>query len=220
MLSSKEGSSTKEAINCATVTCLRDKISNPISRMDHGNYVFTPRQNGLYIRGESSFWEITHDYRTQTVGAVSTPQKVQELLEELGLLNYLPNKASAWKDAMINRIGQVQHGREVSLMMSNIGVGWKRPVPTSSQLLVKDGIFSSSPIKTYGAFNMSIATVNGILSVVTAWDKAAFKERARAELFVSEFKRILLEAVEDGRETYLFKDAKRPYDDNTTAIAL
>ncbi|KAF9999019.1 hypothetical protein BGZ80_006653, partial [Entomortierella chlamydospora] len=128
--------------------------------------------------------------------------------------------ASAWKDAMINRIGQVQHGREVSLMMSNIGVGWKRPVPTSSQLLVKDGIFSSSPIKTYGALNMCIATVNGILSVVMAWDKAAFKERARAELFVSEFKRILLEAVEDGRETYLFKDAKRPYDDNTTAIAL
>ncbi|KAF9378599.1 hypothetical protein BGX21_002871 [Mortierella sp. AD011] len=218
MLSSKKGGSTKETITCMTMTCLRDKISNPISRTDHGNYVFAPWQNGLYIREESSFWEITHNYRMQTIGAVSTPQKVQELLEEIGLLNYLPNKASAWSDAMINRIGQAQHGRDSSFAISNIGIGWKGPVPASSQLLIKDVIFSSSPIKSYAAFSMCVTTANGILSVVTSWDKAAFKERARVELFVSEFKRILLEAVEDGRETYLFKDAKRPYDDNTTTM--
>ncbi|KAF9346322.1 hypothetical protein BGX26_002195 [Mortierella sp. AD094] len=213
-------SNTKEAINFGTVVSVRDKIPNPISRSDLGNYISIIPHNNIYIQGESDFWSMARIYRAQVVSATSTTSKIHDLMNDLGLLDYLPKKASAWEEAIKSDAYKAQHGRDMSVVMSNLGcMSSQQPTVTSNsdapcesteilEYLMDDAIFSQSAMVNNTALIMSVVTGNGKMSVTTAWQKSTLKERARGNLFVSEFKRILFEAIDDGRESYLFKDAK------------
>ncbi|KAF9999716.1 hypothetical protein BGZ80_002461 [Entomortierella chlamydospora] len=223
MSNAEDRNSAEETITFGTMISLRDRVPEPISPTDQGNYIAIMPHDGIYIREKSSFWSTASDYRKEIFETISTPQKVRSLMKDLGMMRCLPKKAGAWEKAI--KSPRMQHGRSMTIIMSNLGRVLSQSQNNQSsvsgeapQYLVDDTIMSQSPFVNASAFLISAATTNGKMTISTAWQKAAFKERARGDLFASEFKRILLEAVDDGAETYLFEDAKRTYDSTVTLV--
>ncbi|KAF9162041.1 hypothetical protein BGX21_011494 [Mortierella sp. AD011] len=215
----------EEAIVFATPVSLRDLIPNPIAPGDQGNYTSEFLDYNVRVRDGSSFWEMTAVYRRRIIEATTTARGLQDLLEHFGMLSLLPKKDGGWESYMVSKVHKDQHGRKATIKLSNIGRGWERPKTTSDghvadsggeggddgatpRFLIKDGVFSQSSGVTASALTMSVATANGVLTISTTWQKAAFRGRSRGELFMSEFKRILFEAIEDEKVDYMFKDAK------------
>ncbi|KAF9111236.1 hypothetical protein BGX27_005212, partial [Mortierella sp. AM989] len=212
-----------EAITYDTVVDIRKRILNPIPRTDFGIYTTAAPRRGIYVKDESSFWNMAQEYKEDLTEKTSSEEKIRALVDHLGSFRLLPNKASAWEQITTSQTSQYQHGRSGSISMSNIGVGWNQDASTTAnssssenkealRYLVKDAILSKSPILNNVALAMTAATANGTMSIITTWNKAAFGGRHRVQLYMSELKRIILEAADDGRETYLFKDAKRTCD--------
>ncbi|KAF9349260.1 hypothetical protein BGX26_012413 [Mortierella sp. AD094] len=77
------------------------------------------------------------------------------------------------------------------------------------QLVRRTPIKTSAEIESVRELEHNVATANGKMTICSTWQKAAFQERERENLLVSELERILFEDIKDGRETYLFKDAHR-----------
>jgi hypothetical protein len=133
------------------------------------------------------------------------------------MLSLLPKHDGAWEQFMANQVTRDQHGRKATLKLSNLGRGWDQSRQQQQNeaaaaaavmgFVVKDGVFSQSSGVTASALTMNVATANGVMTVTTTWQKAAFHGKERGEMFVSEFKRIVLEAIEHGRDEYLFRDA-------------
>ncbi|KAF9993394.1 hypothetical protein BGZ79_001949 [Entomortierella chlamydospora] len=214
----------EEAIVFATPVSLRDLIPNPIAPDDQGNYTSEFLDYNVRVWDDSSFWEMTAVYRRRIIEATTTARGLQDLLEHFGMLSLLPKKDGGWESYMVSKVHKDQHGRKATIKLSNIGRGWEQSKTTSDdhvaengndddvaipRFLIKDGVFSQSSGVTASALTMSVATANGVMTISTTWQKAAFRGRARGELFMSEFKRILFEAIEDGKVDYMFKDAKR-----------
>ncbi|KAF9282002.1 hypothetical protein BGZ68_006275 [Mortierella alpina] len=200
-----------EALVFATPVSLRTLIQDPIAPEEQGNYTSEIMHNNIRVSDESSFWDMARVYRAQVVDATSTPAGLRDLLEHFGMLSLLSTKDGGWEKFMASKVTKDQHGRKASVKLSNLGSGWATPAVAKDQTMerefrVQDAIFSQSSGVTASALTMSVATANGVLTVVTTWQKAAFRGRARGELFVSEFKRILMEAIKEGRDEYFFRD--------------
>ncbi|KAF9914813.1 hypothetical protein BX616_007515 [Lobosporangium transversale] len=229
---------SEEAIVFATPVSLRDLIPIPIPSEDLGNYTSEILHNNIRIHEESEFWETSRVYREQVIRGTRTKKGLQDLLEHFGMLSLLPKSDGAWEAFMASKVYKDQHGRKASVKLSNLGRGWTRSIPSdedgrgdqadgnggtlnsgkngvrsdTQMFSIKDAIFSQSSGVTASALTMNVATANNIMTVTTTWQKAGFKGRARGELFVSEFKRILFEAIETmekGKEHYFFMDAVR-----------
>ncbi|KAF9953923.1 hypothetical protein BGZ70_000060 [Mortierella alpina] len=198
-----------EAIVFATPVSLRTLLQEPIAPEDQGNYTSEIMHNNIRVSKESGFWDMARVYRAQVVDGTTTPAGVRDLLEHFGMLSLLSTKDGGWEKFMASKVTEDQHGRKASVKLSNLGSGWTTITDDStaeSELWVQDAVFSQSSGVTASALTMSVATANGVLTVATTWQKAAFRGRARGELFVSEFKRILMEAIEEGRDEYFFRD--------------
>ncbi|KAF9198842.1 hypothetical protein BGZ49_000229 [Haplosporangium sp. Z 27] len=200
----------------ATPVSLRNLIPNPIAPEDQGNFTSEILDHDVRVRDESSFWEMTAAYRARILKGTTTSRGLQDLLEHFGMLSLLSKKDGGWESYMVSKVHKDQHGRKATIKLSNLGRGWTESKTGLTNFngdvagfLVKDGVFSQSSGVTASALTMSVATANEVITVTTTWQKAAFRGRVRGELFVSEFKRILFEAIEDGREEYLFKDVKK-----------
>ncbi|KAG0222496.1 alcohol acetyltransferase-domain-containing protein [Mortierella sp. GBAus27b] len=214
------GYSQGDAIVFATPVSLRDWIPQPIAPEDQGNYTSEILHRNIRVSHDSSFWPTAHAYRKQVVRATTTSSGVRDLLEHFGMLSLLPKHDGAWEQFMANQVTRDQHGRKATLKLSNLGRGWDQSRRRQQQqqeqdeesaavmgFVVKDGVFSQSSGVTASALTLNVATANGVMTVTTTWQKAAFHGKERGEMFVSEFKRILLEAIDHGREEYLFRDA-------------
>ncbi|KAK3825415.1 MAG: alcohol acetyltransferase [Benniella sp.] len=208
----------EETIVFATPVSLRSLISKPIAPEDQGNYTSEILHRKIRVRNESSFWTMAHAYRQQVVRATTTPSGLRGLLEHVGMLSLLPKQDGAWEKFMANQVKRDQHGRKATIKVSNLGCGWDSSRPRDGQgcqeestrilgFSVKDAIFSQSSGVTASALTMNVATANGVMTMTTTWQKATFQGRARGDLFMREFKRILSEALDDAREEYSFSEA-------------
>ncbi|KAF9350996.1 hypothetical protein BGX26_010883 [Mortierella sp. AD094] len=208
----------KDTILFSTPICFRDMLPNPIARADHGNYVSRILHPNIHIHDESEFWDLAHEYKKEVLERV-TLRGMQGFFEMLGMAEYLPKTDGAYEKSLVSQMGAFRYGRETSVSISNLGRGWsqfKSAAPTSGEVaendefLVKDGIFSIASMVADTAMEIAVISVaNGAMSISVSWHKSTLKGRARGELFASEFKKILLEAIEDEREVYLFRDAKQ-----------
>ncbi|KAG0358681.1 hypothetical protein BG005_002016 [Podila minutissima] len=199
-----------EALVFATPVSLRGLIPDPIAPEDMGNYTSEILHDNVCVAHESSYWEMTSAYRKQVAHGTTTPRGLQDLLEHFGMLKFLSTKDGGWEEFMKSKVSKDQHGRKASIKLSNLGRGWDSVVEKGDEnraFTVVDGVFSQSSGVTASALTMSAATANGVLTVATTWQKAGFRGRERADLFVKEFKRILFEAIEPTRQEYLFRDA-------------
>ncbi|KAF9366303.1 hypothetical protein BGX34_004490 [Mortierella sp. NVP85] len=207
----------EETIVFATPVSLRSLIAKPIAPEDQGNYTSEILHSKINVRNESNFW--TNAYRQEIVHATTTPSGLRELLEHVGMLSLLPKHDGAWEKFMANQVKRDQHGRKATIKVSNLGRGWdlsRRKDGRGSQeeestrtleFCVQDAVFSQSSGVTASALTMNVATANGIMTMITTWQKATFQSRSRGDLFMREFKRILSEALDDAREEYSFSEA-------------
>ncbi|KAF9997626.1 hypothetical protein BGZ65_006786 [Modicella reniformis] len=213
---------TKDKLSFATPVSLRALISPTIDPSDQGSYTSELITKDIQILLESEFWNVTQTYRNQVVKGTTTEKGVRHMLEHAGLLEYLPKRPGGWEDFLQSQVAQEPHGRLATLKLSNIGKSWDQPSSSSSStssssssseqqpvvtFKVQDAIFSQSASVTSSAFTLNAATANGALSIITTWQKATFSSRERGELFMKEFKRILLQATEPKRQVYLFREA-------------
>ncbi|KAG9068447.1 hypothetical protein KI688_010716 [Linnemannia hyalina] len=188
----------EEALVFATPCSLRELIPNRIGANEQGNYVSEILHDNIQVKDRSGFWAMTDAYRKEVVAGTTTPRGIQDLLEHFGALALLSKKDGSWEKFMTSKVTKDQHGRKASVKLSNLGRGWSTPstsgtVATGGALYtIQDVVFSQSSGVTASALTMSAATANSRLSISTTWQKAAFHGRARGEMFVAEFKRILL----------------------------
>ncbi|KAF9898643.1 hypothetical protein BX616_003774 [Lobosporangium transversale] len=220
-----EPKTSKDKIVFATPVSLRPLLSPPISAEVQGNFVSEIMTKGIHVKLDTEFWDLTNAYRDQVVKATSTKKGVQDLLEHTGLLEYLPNHPGGWEDFVRDYTVKELHGRLATIKLSNLGKGWDQstsapasiskesssPESTSASSTVvykiEDAVFSQSSCITCSAVTLNAATANGVLSMTCVWHKQTFKDREQVELFMKEFKRMVLQAIEPERKEYLFRDA-------------
>ncbi|KAG0265523.1 hypothetical protein BG011_004551 [Mortierella polycephala] len=201
-------STTKDEFVYATPVSLRPLISPSVARHDQGGYVSEVTTRGIRVELDTEFWEMTAAYRKQVIESTTTAKGVRGMLEHVGLLDHLPTHQGAWEEFLRGLVTKEQHGRGSTLMLSNLGKAWEQEQPSSVAFRVQDGIFSQSGSIISGAVTLNAATANGVLSMIGTWQKATFTMgRERGEQFLTEFKRILLEATESERISYRFQDA-------------
>ncbi|KAF9116622.1 hypothetical protein BGX27_001031 [Mortierella sp. AM989] len=204
----EEGSkptTTSDKLSYATPVALRRLISPPIARQDQGSYTSELVTKNIQVDLNTEFWDLTNSYSEQVIKGTTTPTGVQDMLEHTGLLSYLPSHAGGWEEFLRGQVEQEQHGRLATLKLSNIGKGWDQP--QSVAFKVEDAIFSQSSGLTSSALTLNAATANGILTIIGTWQKATFTSCDRAHLYLTEFKRILLEATHPERKDYLFQES-------------
>lgn len=220
------GQDTKrEPLVFATPVSFRDLIhtrsgstmQGPIPAADQGNYTSEILHENVQVAEDNStsFWSMTDAYRQQVLRGTKTDRGVQELLEHFGMLALLPkDKDGSWEKFMRDKIFKDQHGRKASIKLSNLGrATWTTPSSSSSSseasepmFKVEDAFFSQSSGVTASALTMNALTVNGVLIVTTTWQKAGFQGRERGDRYVRAFKQILMQAIESGRQGYLFQE--------------
>ncbi|KAG0211837.1 hypothetical protein BGX28_007292 [Mortierella sp. GBA30] len=202
---------TKDALSFGTPISTRDFVSPPIPREDLGCYTSELITKNVQIQLASNFWDLALSYRKEILEGTQTAKGREALCEYVGLLAYLPNnKPGDWEDYTKNLIKKEQHGRQVSLKISNVGRAWDQPSTATTPLAfkVQEAIFSQSASTTCCAVTSGAATANGVLSITGTWQKSTFSSRDRPEFFMKEFKRILLEATQQpGKTVYSFCEA-------------
>ncbi|KAG0327234.1 hypothetical protein BGZ99_008105 [Dissophora globulifera] len=200
---------TKDKLSFGTPVCLRSLISPPIALQDQGSYTSEIATKDIEVGLDTEFWDLAKSYRKQILEG-TTRGGVRHLIEHAGLLEYLPKHKGGWEEFLRGQVEKEQHGRLSTLKLSNIGRAWDQPTTEGSPPLAYkavDAIFSQSANITSSAFTLNAATANGVLSMVATWQEATFTSRDRAELFMKEFKRILLGATEPARKEYRFREA-------------
>ncbi|KAF9275982.1 hypothetical protein BGZ68_010328 [Mortierella alpina] len=196
---------TKDVLSFATPVTLRTLISPPIAREDQGCYPSEFMTSNVQIELDTMFWKLAQNYRKRLVKKTQTPKGVSHLLQHVGLLSYLPNTPNGWEDYIKSLVKKEHGGRQGTVMISNLGRAWDQDATTAFEVL--DSAFSQSAFTTGPAITLGASTANGVLSVTGTWQKAAFSSRDRAELYLKEFKRILLEATSPEKKEYRFQEA-------------
>ncbi|KAF9945725.1 hypothetical protein BGZ72_001066 [Mortierella alpina] len=196
---------TKDVLTFSTPVTLRPLISPPIAREDQGCYTSEVLTTNIKVQLKTMFWDLAQSYRKQLVKTTQTPKGVNHLLQHVGLLDYLPSSPNGWEDYLKSLVKKEHGGRQNTLMISNLGRAWDQDPASAYQVL--DSAFTQSAFTTGPAITLGASTANGILSVTGTWQKAAFSSRDRPELYLKEFKRILLEATSPEKTEYRFQEA-------------
>ncbi|KAF9365671.1 hypothetical protein BGX34_009006 [Mortierella sp. NVP85] len=206
----KKPTTTKDKLSFSTPVSLRPLLTPAVDLADQGTFTSEIITKNIRILLETGFWELGQKYRQQIVRGTTTPKGVREMLQHVGLLEYLPKQPGGWEDFLRGLATKEHHGRCTTLMLSNLGKGWDQPETDQGPAInfkVQDAIFSQSTETTGSAFALGAATAGGILSVTATWQKAAFSSRERGDLYLQEVKRILLQAIEPERKNYTFREA-------------
>ncbi|KAF9206781.1 hypothetical protein BGZ49_001832 [Haplosporangium sp. Z 27] len=206
-------SNTDETLAFGTVFSLRDRIPKPVPREELGNNFIFNAYYDIDVQDDSEFWDMAREYKDKIVKAVSTIENIEEMMTAVGLFDYLPKEDGAREEALKGKVRGDPHGRFMTILASNLGLVPNQSGPSSKttnqpQYLLDEVFFSHGPPSCLASLSINAATINDKLNIIASWRKAAFKGRDRGNFFASEFKRILLEAVEDDKEKYLYQDAK------------
>ncbi|KFH62586.1 hypothetical protein MVEG_11979 [Podila verticillata NRRL 6337] len=201
-------STTNDALVFTSPVATRPLLTPPIDKYDQGSYTSEIVTRDIHIQLETSFWGLSKALRDQIVQGTQTPGGVRDLLEHIGLLQFVPNHPGGWEEFLRSKVTKEQHGRGTTLELSNVGRAWDQPKDKSQVVFkVQEGIFSQSAMITGPALMLNAATANGVLTVVGTWQRAAFSGREKGEAMLGEFKRILLQVTEPGKEEFLFREA-------------
>ncbi|KAF9130385.1 hypothetical protein BGW39_003135 [Mortierella sp. 14UC] len=199
---------TKAAMKLTTPVTLRPIIKPALSHYIQGNYTSEIAARNIKVKLETGIWDLAHRFKKQLVAETAKPKP---LFGHVGLLAYLPKEAGGWEDFLRGQVEKEQHGREATLQISNLGIGLEQDQksadsPSHMHFKVLDALFSQASSITAAALTFSVVTANGVLVVTSSWQKSTFTGRDRAELHMNEFKRILLEATQPGRNDYRFRE--------------
>ncbi|KAI1316002.1 hypothetical protein EDD11_010527 [Mortierella claussenii] len=209
---------TKDKLSFATPVALRRLVSPPIAWDDQGNYVSELVTKNIKVDLKTDFWELTNNYRQQLIQGTTTRSGLRALLELVGLLEFLSSRAGEWEEYLKDQVVKQPHGRSTTLMLSNVGKAWDQQhylkpeaeVNASAAEVVykiEDALFSQSSSIIGPAFALNTATANNVLSMTCVWQKHSFSSQERGEVYMNEFKRIVLQAIEPERKDYSFQDA-------------
>ncbi|KAG0346358.1 hypothetical protein BG005_000794 [Podila minutissima] len=201
-------STTDDMLMFTSPVATRPLLTPPIDKYDQGSYTSEIVTRDIVIQLETSFWDLSKRLRDQIVQGTQTPGGVRGLLEHIGLLQFVPNHQGGWEEFLCSKVTKEQHGRGTTLELSNVGRAWDQPKDDKAVVFkVQEGVFSQSAMITGPALMLNAATANGVLTVVGTWQRAAFSGRERGEKMLSEFRRILLQATEPGKEEFVFSEA-------------
>ncbi|KAG0369853.1 hypothetical protein BGX24_002261 [Mortierella sp. AD032] len=204
----KQGpTTTKMGMKLTTPVTLRPIIKPAITHYVQGNYTSEIASKGIKVKLDTGIWDLAYRFKKQLVAETTKPKP---LLGHVGLLNYLPKEAGGWEKFLTEQVDKEQHGREATLQISNLGIGLKQNQKSTDStpvhFKVLDALFSQASSITAASFTFSVVTANGVLAATSTWQKSAFTGRDRGELHMNEFKRILLEATQLGRNDYRFRE--------------
>ncbi|KAG0351936.1 hypothetical protein BG005_008574 [Podila minutissima] len=204
---------TKDLFSASTVACPRSSqlFSSPVEQSEQVLCIADLWTHGHAVELETGFWEFTREYHAQVVRHVRTPGNLQRLLENYGTLRYMPGSPEGYEKALQQRLVRQQHGREGTMRTSNIGVGWKQQEEGEEggkvAFKVLHPLFTMSAVTMGPAFTFCVATgEGGSLVVSNTWQRGAVRSRESAERVLQEFRRIVGEASQEGKEGYLFRD--------------
>ncbi|KAF9091998.1 hypothetical protein BGX29_010659 [Mortierella sp. GBA35] len=204
---SKAGlTTTNDGMKLTSPVSLRPLLPTPITPYVHGNYTSEIASKVFKVKLDTGYWDLVHTFRKQLIDETTNPKGI---FGHVGLLGFLPKKDGAWEEFLCGQVEKEQHGRESTLQISNLGIGWKQQESEESLPLafkVQEAVFSQDASITATAITFSVATANGVLSITSTWQKSGFKGRDRLELHMKEFKRILLQACEPNRKDYRFRE--------------
>ncbi|KAF9325752.1 hypothetical protein BG006_010776 [Podila minutissima] len=198
-------STTKDTFSFSTAVALRNMVSPPIDPYAQGVYISDFVTKNVKVELQTSFWGLSHMYGASIVKATQTPQGRKELLEHMGLLEYLPKTHGAWEEFMVDQFKKLQHGRETTVRFSNLGKAWDQPQDREVGFKVLHPVFSQSASCINSAFTFNAATANNTLVITNTWQKSTFETREKADRVLAEMRRIMLEATE--KESYSFRDS-------------
>ncbi|KAG0050085.1 hypothetical protein BGZ83_005137 [Gryganskiella cystojenkinii] len=205
-----------DILTFGTPVSLRPLIKPEISRYDQGTYTSEITTKNIRVRLETDFWALAQAYRKEIVKGTATKKGIQGLIEYAGLLQFVPNHQGGWEEFLKAHVKKDQHGRQTTLKLSNVGKAWDQSVAVTGteapaiSYKILDAIFSQDASTISSAFTLNAATANGVLSITNTWQRSTFHSRDRAELFMKEYKRILLVSSEPERKTFPFQDALIP----------
>ncbi|KAF9312545.1 hypothetical protein BG003_006160 [Podila horticola] len=196
---------TKDKFSFSTAVALRNMVSPPIDPYAQGVYISEAVTKNVKVELQTSFWSLSRLYGTSIVRATQTPKGRKELLEHMGLLEYLPKTQGAWEEFMVSQFKKLQHGRETTVRFSNLGKAWDQPQDQEVGFKVLHPVFSQSASSINSAFTFNAATANNTLVITNTWQKSTFETREKADRVLAEMRRIMLEAAE--KENYSFRDS-------------
>ncbi|KAF9312543.1 hypothetical protein BG003_006158 [Podila horticola] len=209
----KGPTTTKDRFSASTVTCPRRShlFSPAVEQREQVLCIADLWTHNHSVQLETGFWEFTRAYHAQVISHLRTPGKLQQLLQNYGTLRYMPRSPEGYKKALQQRYVRQQHGREGTMRTSNIGVGWKQQEGDDDYdkvvFKVLHPLFTMSAVTMGPAFTFCVATgEGGSLVVSNTWQRGAVRSRGQAERVLQEFRRIVGEASQEGREGYLFRD--------------
>jgi len=197
-------STTKDKFCFSTAVALRNMASPPIDKYVQGVYVSEAVTKDIKVELQTSFWGLSHMYGASIVKATQTRKGQRNLLEHLGVLEYLPKTQGGWEEYMVDQFKKLQHGRETTVRFSNLGKAWDQPQDDIG-FKVLNPVFSQSACTTSSAFTFSAATANNTLVITNTWQKSTFATREKADKVLAEMRRIMLEAAD--KESYSFYDS-------------
>ncbi|KAG0030551.1 hypothetical protein BGZ81_002508 [Podila clonocystis] len=198
-------STTKDKFSFSTAVALRNMVSPPIDPYAQGVYISDAMTKNIKVELQTSFWGLSHQYGASIVQATQTPKGRKDLLEHMGLLEYLPKTQGAWEEFMVGQFKKLQHGRETTVRFSNLGKAWDQPQEQDIGFKVLHPVFSQSASSINSAFTFNAATANNTLVITNTWQKSTFGTREKADRVLVEMRRIMLEAAE--KENYSFRDS-------------
>ncbi|KAF9434593.1 hypothetical protein BGZ76_007765 [Entomortierella beljakovae] len=189
----------------STPVALRKLISPPVAQQDQGCYTSEWMTKDIQIDLNTEFWGLTTRYHQDIIKGTKTSRGVKGMLQHVGLLKYVPNHPGGWEEFLREQVTKEQHGRAATLTLSNIGKGWDQAQDVPFK--IQDTVFSQSSGIAAAAVTLGASTANSILTVTGTWQKATFSSCDRPRLYMSEYKRILLDVTSPNRGDYHLFDA-------------
>lgn len=210
-------STSGDALVFTSPVSVRNLTHPRIDRHDLGCYSSEMTTRDIRIALDTCFWDLSKTLRDQIVQGTTTTGGVRRMLEQIGLLQFLPNHRGGWEEFLHGRVNKEQHGRQSTLELSNVGRAWEQANKEDKEkeklavFKVVEGIFSQSAMITGPAVMLNAATANGVLTVVGTWQRATFSGREKGETMMKAFRRILIEATltttRQDKDEFTFRDA-------------
>ncbi|KAF9429904.1 hypothetical protein BGZ94_009019 [Podila epigama] len=194
---------TKDKFSHCTAVAVRHIANPPIEPTVQGFYISEVVRQNIKVQPETSFWDMTRAYGASIAKAVQ-PKGGKKLLEHVGLLAYLPKSKGAWEKFCLDQYKKLQHGRETSVRMSNLGKAWEQSGDEAFKVL--HPVFSQTANTTASAFSFNAATGNNSLVITNTWQESTFTSRDKPDRVLAEFKRVLLAATAPENSGYSFRD--------------
>ncbi|KAF9432764.1 hypothetical protein BGZ76_010359 [Entomortierella beljakovae] len=199
---------SEKVVIAGTAVNIRELIPNHIPRSDQGIYAGMAQKSYIDIKDGDEFWALAADYGKHISYVKSTPG-VRDMLENLGVVLMGPKEDGGLEKMLLKMSSGLQNGRSMSIVHSNIGVGWNQAIKDQHEFLVENGLFSANSPALLTGFSVLTTTANKRMTISIIWHKASYGNgRERFKVFANEIKRVILEATEKGKDQVLYSSDK------------